>query len=295
MHAKPIIDLISKLSIIYGLSSTNVFANSEQCMPDSLWLNPASMQSVASSDVFSQLNQNPILLMGEHHANANHHSWHLDTLTKLSRDNNNIVLGFEMLPRSKQDLLNRWVAGKLNQKEFLRMLNWDELWGFDLNHYLPLFLFARDKKIPIVALNIEQALVKNIANRDWSKTDFSLYPITKPANPPPEYIRQLAVSFTRHKFEPLSESDKEKFHRFVKQQLIWDRVMAESIVKSIDNSSNVLFIGFAGSWHLINRFGIVFQLNSLGHNEITTLIPWDKNLDCSDLNSTFANYIYVSE
>ncbi len=290
------IDLISKLSIIIcGLIVTNVYASNQQCLPDGPWFEPSNMQAVESNTVLSRLTKKPILLMGEHHDNADHHAWHLQMLTQM-HDKNNMVLGFEMLPRSKQSLLDQWVDGNITEKIFLSLLDWDEFWGFDIRHYLPIFRFAREKKIPMVALNLEKDLVKKIANADWISTDLAtLYPVHKPANPPKNYIRQLAVSFTRHKFAPLSDVDKEQFHRFVKQQLIWDRVMAESIAETLTNSDNILFIGFAGSWHLINRFGIVFQLNSLGYNKITTLIPWDKNLHCDDLNSDFADYIYVSE
>ena len=34
---------------------------------------------------------------------------------------------------------DKWVAGELSEKEFLRAAEWDRVWNTDANLYLPLF------------------------------------------------------------------------------------------------------------------------------------------------------------
>ena len=64
-----------------------------------------------------------------------------------------------MFPRRVQPALDRWVAGELDEAEFLRASEWREVWGFDPALYLPIFHFARMNRIPLLAVNVERSLI----------------------------------------------------------------------------------------------------------------------------------------
>ena len=71
----------------------------------------------------------------------------------------------EMFSRSQQPVLDRWVAGELDEKSFLKASHWFDSWKMDFDYYRDLLLFARDRHIPIVALNAEKSLVQAIRNK----------------------------------------------------------------------------------------------------------------------------------
>jgi uncharacterized iron-regulated protein len=41
-----------------------------------------------------------------------------------------MVLGFEMFPRRVQPVLDRWSKGELSESDFLREVDWAQIWGF---------------------------------------------------------------------------------------------------------------------------------------------------------------------
>ena len=64
----------------------------------------------------------------------------------------------DVCPR-QQPVLDRWVAGELDEKAFLKESHWFENWGMDFTHYRDLLHFARKRRIPLIALNAEKDLV----------------------------------------------------------------------------------------------------------------------------------------
>ena len=137
------------------------------CSVTSGWLEPASAKSrsLPASEVLANAAQRDVVLLGEQHDNADHHRWQLQTLAGLYAYRPDMVIGFEMFPRRLQPVLDRWVEGKLTVREFLTQAEWDTVWSFSPELYLPLFEFARINRIPMLALNIERSLTKTIGEK----------------------------------------------------------------------------------------------------------------------------------
>ncbi|MCK7504850.1 MAG: ChaN family lipoprotein [Desulfobacterales bacterium] len=68
------------------------------------------------------------------------------------------ALGMEMFSRAQQTVLDRWVSGLLDEKAFLQIAL-VQGWGMDFDYYRDLLTLARDRRIPIIALNAEKDLV----------------------------------------------------------------------------------------------------------------------------------------
>ncbi|HYN38683.1 MAG TPA: ChaN family lipoprotein, partial [Rhodospirillales bacterium] len=109
----------------------------------------------------------PIVLLAEVHDDPAHHAWQLRMLSALRGRGRPLVLGVEMLPRRAQPDLDRWVAGELSERAFLQAVRWQETWGHDPALYLPVFRFARDHRIPMLAMNVDRSLVAKVARSGW--------------------------------------------------------------------------------------------------------------------------------
>ncbi len=272
----------------------NIYATSAlaQCVIGDSWYLPATNQAVSQQKVFSTLPSKGIVLLGEHHTNIMHHQWQLTVLKSLFKKQKNLVIGLEMQPRDHQPVLDQWVNNELEVEDFIKHSQWLEYWGSNFADYLPILTFARDNNIPLIALNISQQLLQGIAEVGWEQIPQAHREgVGDPAKPSKNYIKKIAASFTQHSTANQT-IDKEAFLRFYQKQLLWDRAMAEKLYETINQSKEILAVGLMGSWHVIDKEGVPFQLQELGQQNVNTLVPWDPNLSCDSVSPTFADAIY---
>lgn len=152
------------------------------------WIVPGSGKT-SQQEVIARAAKASVVLLGETHVNADHHRWQLQTLVALHAQRPNMVIGFEMFPRRVQAALDKWIAGELSEKEFLRAAEWDQVWNTDANLYLPLFHFARMNRIPMLALNIETSLRRQVAEKGFYGVPVEEREgLTRPAEPSQAYV-----------------------------------------------------------------------------------------------------------
>ena len=70
------------------------------------WLDPASGETLDGERLFTRLAKSRILLLGETHTEAAHHRWQYYVLAALYSRQPDMMVGFEMLPRTAQPVLN---------------------------------------------------------------------------------------------------------------------------------------------------------------------------------------------
>jgi len=283
-----VIKNLSAFILLLIISSTSAAQNT--CIPKNQWFIPKTGDIFPFKDYFSQIPTQGIILLGEHHENRAHHQWQLDVLMEMHKKQPHMAIGLEMFPQYLQQVLDEWVAGKINKETFIQRSQWDEIWAYNFEDYLPIFKFAQDKHIPLIAINVQKALLQMSRQVGWKNIPIDhRQGITDPAQPSKNYLQQLAVSFRRH-FDPNTKVDKQAFARFVEQQLLWDRAMAQGLAKN--KAKHPLIFGLLGSWHIINGFGVPHQLRDLGQNKIISFVPWDDHLDCQSISDQFADAIY---
>lgn len=241
-------------------------SDGEQLLPDQLF------QDLAKADA---------VLLGERHDRMEHHRWQLHTLAALHAYRPDMVIGLEMLPRSAQPALDAWVAGELDESEFLERSNWQQAWGFDVRLYLPILHFARMHRIPLLAINLEKPLIARIMLEGWDAVPpEARYHITPPTPATEGYRDYLGAVFAEH---PTGADEGAEFDRFVSGQLIWDRAMAAGLVEAA--ADDRLAVGIMGSGHLEYRYGVPHQLHDLGITDARVLLPWEADAKCREAPS----------
>ena len=281
------------------------------CATVAEWISPQSRAVLAADTLMATMSRRRVVLLGENHANADHHRWQLHTMAALHGQRPNMIIGVEMLPRRAQPVLDRWVAGELTPEAFLEAVEWDTVWGFDPALYLPLFHFARLQRIPMVALNVDRALITEVGEKGWEALpEESRQGVSTPAPASEPYRRSLAgvhiLKQHMHEGRPrpeempvsMPEEDLEKaisdpaFKRFVEAQLTWDRAMAEVLAREARRSEQPLVVGLIGWGHLENRWGVPHQLASLGINDVAVLLPWPQQ-QCANIAPTVADAVFL--
>ena len=266
---------------------------STSCGQPGQWLLPVGpiASPIAAFTLLDRLVAQQVVLLGETHDSADDHRWQLDVLTALHGRHPDLAIGFEMFPRRLQPVLDRWVAGELSEADFLRQVDWDGVWGYDARFYLPLFQFARQHRLPMLALNVERSLVKQVSAHGWDAVpEAQREGVGRPAPPEDRYRDTLKAVFEVH---PVQQKGEGRFDHFVEAQTLWDRAMADGIAAHLRSNPQRLVVGILGAGHIHHGYGVPHQLKALGVTLQATLLTWPSDHACAALPPGLADALFV--
>jgi len=125
----------------------------------------SSIQSKQSLDSFENKSQQTrVVLVGETHTDYGHHLNQLAVIKKTHEKWGGVLsIGLEMVQQPFQKYLNDYIEDKITEREMLHGVQWYSRWRYDFRLYRPIFDFAKQHKIPLIALNIPQELTKRIS------------------------------------------------------------------------------------------------------------------------------------
>jgi hypothetical protein len=216
-----------------------------------------------------------------------------------------LAIGFEMFPRRLQGVLDQWVAGQLGEREFLRRVEWDTVWGFPASDYLPLFHFARMQRIPMLALNVERELSEAVGKQGWEAIPENRREgVSRPAPPSADYLKTLREIFAHHPErnkdgqdakDTKDAQDPKAFDRFVEAQTLWDRAMAEGIAAHLRRQPDALVVAILGAGHVRQGHGLAHQLKALGIGRVGALLTWPREAGCAALPVGMADAVRIVE
>lgn len=278
-----LVQYVTFLLMLYaaGAPVTHAADDAGACLEGGQWAIPtdAGVRPASSNRVLARARNADFVLLGEAHDNPDHHLWQLQTLSMLLAAREQMTIGLEMFPRRVQPALDQWVAGDLTEAQFLQEADWNRVWGFDPDLYMPIFRFARLNRIPLVALNVERSLVSETAAGGWAAVAPERREgISTPAAASAAYREILRSSFRQH-----GEVDESDFEYFVQAQLVWDRAFAQGLAQAAASRPEALVVGVIGSGHLRYGHGVPHQLRSLGNGNIEVWLPKAADAKCQDL------------
>ena len=215
-------------------------------LPTGTIVTPAQMLAVAGGA--------RVVYVGETHDNPASHRLELQLLQGLEELHpGRQAIGMEMFARSQQPILDRWVAGKLDEKAFLKESHWFDNWHMDFAYYRDLLNFARDRHIPVIALNAEKSLVAAVR----AKSPDQLTPDERAKLPEMDfddpYQRATVVAiFGDHSHGGML------LDGFVRAQTLWDETMAESVARYLASPAgkDKHLLVVAGGYHVEYGFGV---------------------------------------
>ena len=277
-------------------------AYAQPCLEPGAWFSTAgeSPRRVPASEVLAASSTREVVLLGEQHDIADDHVWQLEMLAALRSARPQMVIGFEQFPRRAQPVLDAWIAGQLTEKQFLQQSEWRKVWNYPPELYMPLFRFARINQIPMVALNVDQALTAAIADKGWDGVPEALKEgVSRPAPAGEPYLDFLFTVYKEHPRsgeEGAARRDEAAFLRFVDSQTTWDRAMAEALARSAAPrrpGERPLVAGIIGSGHLRYGYGVRHQLRALGVDNVATLLPVSADSPCERLRAGIADAVFA--
>jgi aminopeptidase N len=197
-----------------------------------------------------------------------------------------VSIGMEMFQRPAQRALDQYIAGEIEERQFLKESRYFTSWGFDYNLYRPILNFARAEGIPVVALNVEHEIVSKVfgsgldslTSQEKAKIPAQLDFSDK------AYEARLKKVFQEHK-----TTKEERFDFFYQAQVLWDETMAESIADFLKKQPEYQMVVLAGSGHLAHRSGIPARVARRDGLDNTTI------LNGSEFEKDAADYVLSPE
>ncbi|MBR8837653.1 MAG: ChaN family lipoprotein [Stigonema ocellatum SAG 48.90 = DSM 106950] len=218
----------------------------------------ASKCSKSLSQMMPKLAKANVVYLGETHDSPEDHQNQLKIIQALYQTHPKIAIAMEMFQRPYQDVVNQYLAGKLTEQELLEKSEYKKRWGFPWENYAPILRFAKDKKLPVLALNTPSEITRKVARQGLE----SLTPSEKQFIPPlseirtdnKEYRQQMLTIFQQHR--AVSHSNSADFERFFLAQVLWDETMAEGIANFVKAHPDDQVVVLAGLGHIIHGYGI---------------------------------------
>lgn len=290
----------------FGLARAADSDTTASCIPPATWAVPEAggVRATPGPATLAAMALKDVVLLGEQHDDADHHRWQLQTLAALHAQRTRMVIGFEMFPRRLQAVLDQWVAGTLSESRFLELAEWDTVWKLPASLYMPLFEFARLNRISMLALNVNQPLVRATSSGGWAAVPMSMREgVGQPAAPLPAYVDELFDIHRAHldmrahrRSGATPDRNDPAFRNFVNAQLLWDRAMAEALASrsrsDAGEGSRPLVVGIMGSGHIQRGHGVPHQLRDLGIRNVGALLPLPSATPCADIPAGLADALF---
>ncbi len=217
-------------------------------------LHLATGRLLAESEALDYLCRFPVVYVGEAHDNAEAHAVQLTVLKAMEACfPDQVALGLEMLQRPFQADVDAFVRGEMSERDFQRV--WQKSWG-DISYYRELLHFAREKRIPLLALNASAATQKAVRERPPS----AMMPDAARGVPEidaqdPYHRAYVEAMFGGHAKGVSADA-------FYRVQLLWDETMAATAAEYLNSPAGRgrRLLVLAGGNHVRYGFGIPRRL-----------------------------------
>ena len=242
---------------------------------------------ISFRQMMDEIADKQIVIVGENHDDVTHHEAQLAVIRAMRGKKRSLAVGMEMFPAESQAHLDRWVAGQMAKKEFIRLYyrSWQMPWPL----YRDILLYVRDKRIPLLGLNVPQQLTKRVAAEGFA----ALSPEEKRRLPPDITcdVDPAYMAFIRNAYRVHDNSTKTFVH-FCEAQKLWNRSMAWCLVRYLEKNPQQSVIVVTGAGHALKR-AIPAEVADLSTFSTTVIMPPMKDLPVGALKKTDADYLLL--
>ncbi len=243
---------------------------------------------ISFEEMIDDLKKADIVFVGEVHDSERDHQAEFDIISALHERDVPIGIGLEMFRAESQRSLDEWNSGKLDEAGFIRVYydNWRIPWPF----YGDILQYAKQHAIPMVGLNVPDAISKKVATKGFSALTHD-----ERAQLPPGIscnVDERYMDFIRRVYESHA-AGKDSFVHFCEAQMLWDKSMAwhlEHYMKKHPGRKMVVLSGIGHSW----KRGIPDQIRQSSSYTFKVVLPAVPNgAKRSSITTADADYIFA--
>jgi len=239
------------------------------------------------AEVVTNVERADVIFIGEIHYNAQHHKAQLDIIRSLHAKKLPMAIGLEMFTPEDQQQLDNWTAGKLDEDSFLPI--YARNWSYGWQLYRDLFIFARDNRIPLIALNIPKPVISKLMKHGPS--------VLQESEIPPKISWSLNEAQTDYmniiSRQVFGNSPPEKYvARLCEAQALRNSGMAWNIMKYKQKHAADKVVVLAGTWHAA-KHGVPDRLAAYGKLTYKVILPELTELSLENATVKEADYLIM--
>jgi len=229
-----------------------------------------------------------IVFIGESHDREKDHQAELDIIRAMYKKGSRMGIGLEMFRADSQNTLEGWINGSVDQDTFIRAYynNWPMPWPF----YRDILLYAREKKIPMVGLNVPDRIAEKVAENGFKslgREELAKLPPGISCNVDPGYMDFIERAYEAHNMK------KERFIFFCEAQMLWDKAMAWHLIEYMKKHPGREMVVLAGVGHSWKR-GIPEQVKIDASYTFKVVLPGvPYKTDTRSITTRDADYILL--
>ena len=228
-----------------------------------------SHEVIGVETMINELRAAPLILVGERHDAPSHHKLQLEIIKKLQAGGKPLAIGMEMFEASSQKALDAWSAGKVPEEAFRKVFEWN--WrNISWALYEDILLYARDNRIPVIALNAPRGIVQKVSHQGFSSLssqDLLQLPSGINLEVSDAYLDFMSSAYPTHGRSGAA------FHNISEAQLLRNRVMARRASDYLAAHPESTMVLLAGGGHAREEGGIPAELGNLPHRIVLPTIP----------------------
>lgn len=243
--------------------------------------------SVSFPQMMADAGGSDVIFVAEVHDNAKDHVLELDVIRSLWLKKAPMAIGLEMFQTDGQKELDDWTQGRITEENFKSI--YARNWSLDWSLYRDIFIFARNNRIPMIALNVPKEVVSKVARQGFA----SLTPDER-RNLPPGVTCDLTnpqVEFLKRTFQDVyrHESNGKTFDYFCEAQAVRNNGMALLIADDLKRHPGRKLVALTGVWHAV-KSGIPERLTSMSDVSYKVIVPEIPELHART-TSSIADYL----
>ena len=220
------------------------------------------VQNSSSTATIDRLERDNVIYLGENHDRIEHHQQELEIITQLYQHQADsqpkLAIALEMFQRPFQPVLNRYLAGDIDEDRLKEQTEYETRWGFDWEFYAPILRFAKANQIPLIALNTPAEITFKVAESGLNSlqgADFRYIPFLTEIDLDNQIYRQrLEQIYQQHVENDLGSS--QDADNFFAAQVLWDETMAEAIADYYQNHPQSQIAVLVGKAHVMYDYAI---------------------------------------
>ncbi|HEX9022297.1 MAG TPA: ChaN family lipoprotein [Geobacteraceae bacterium] len=242
-------------------------------------------QVIDFKELIAEVRGARLVFIGEDHDRMEDHWRQLRIIKALNDTGVPLAIGLEMFTAENQGILDKWVAGEMDEATFSAryLRNWDIPWDY----YRDIFHFARRHGIPLVGLNLPREVVHKVASRGFatlSPEERKRIPAGVTCNVDNAYIAMVRRAFAGH------AGNRDLFVHFCEAQMLWNKSMARRLVEYGREHPGRTIVVLAGSGHA-TRPGIPGEVAAEADPGQRVILPEDAAFNRDTVTAADADYL----
>lgn len=259
----------------------------------------ATGEVLTSRELAARLKDVRLLFVGESHTSIEFHNVQLAVIRALAQSGRKVMVGLEMYPYTEQAWLDKWSSGQLGEDAFLKDSRWYKNWGYHWNYYRDIFVFSRDNKVSMHAVNTPREVVSAVRRKGFqnlTEEEAARIP-AKIDTDNAEHKRLFKAFFGEADSMHSSGMSEEQWDAMFRAQCTWDATMGYNAVQALrkHGDKDAIMVVLIGSGHVAYGLGAERQARLWFDGRSASLIPIpvvDDKGRHPTVRASYANFVW---